>query len=100
MSLAHEQTVAEAPRPLSVLRYMSFDVVGTLIALKSVIKDRHAAIAAGAKLGSMMKRSSRFMLRPARIRRREYAASTIWDASTRSWLRISAFLVPKISVSS
>jgi putative hydrolase of the HAD superfamily len=50
MSLAHEQTVAEAPRPLPVLRYMSFDVVGMLIDLKSVIKDRHAAIAAGAKI--------------------------------------------------
>jgi FMN phosphatase YigB (HAD superfamily) len=39
VSLIHKQHVTEAPKSLPAFRYMSFDVVGTLIDFESAIKD-------------------------------------------------------------
>lgn len=43
--MSHEQTAAKAPKPFPVFRYMSFDVVGTLIDFESAIQEALAAIA-------------------------------------------------------
>jgi putative hydrolase of the HAD superfamily len=48
MSILREKTSKGAAKPFSAFRYMSFDVVGTLIDFESAIKDGLAAIAAGA----------------------------------------------------
>jgi hypothetical protein len=46
MGLAEELTLAEAVKPLTAFRYISFDVVGTMIDFESVIEDRLAVISA------------------------------------------------------
>ena len=48
MGLAQELTLAEAVKPLTAFRYLSFDVVGTMIDFESAIEDRLAVIAAEA----------------------------------------------------
>ena len=48
MGLAEELTLAEAVKPLMAFRYISFDVVGTMIDFESAIEDRLAVIAAEA----------------------------------------------------
>jgi putative hydrolase of the HAD superfamily len=48
MGLAQELTLAEAVKPLMAFRYVSFDVVGTMIDFESAIEDRLAVIAAEA----------------------------------------------------
>ena len=48
MGLAQELTLAAAVKPLTAFRYISFDVVGTMIDFESAIEDRLAVIAAEA----------------------------------------------------
>ena len=48
MGLARELTLAEAAKPLTALRYMSFDVAGTMIEYERAIEDGLAVIAAEA----------------------------------------------------
>ena len=48
MGLARELTLAEAAKPLTAFRYMSFDVAGTMIEYQSAIEDGLAVIAAEA----------------------------------------------------
>jgi hypothetical protein len=48
MGLAQELTLAEAAKPLTAFRYMSFDGVGTMTDFESAIEDGLAVIAAEA----------------------------------------------------
>jgi FMN phosphatase YigB (HAD superfamily) len=48
MGLAEELPLAEAVKPLMAFRYISFDVVGTMIDFESAIEDELAVIAAEA----------------------------------------------------
>jgi hypothetical protein len=48
MGLAQELTLAEGVKPLAAFRYISFDVVGTMINLERAIEDRLVVIAAEA----------------------------------------------------
>jgi hypothetical protein len=48
MGLAQELTLAEAAKPLTAFRYMSFDAAGTMIDFESAIEDRLAVIATDA----------------------------------------------------
>jgi hypothetical protein len=52
MGLAREPTLAEAAKPLTAFRYMSFDVAGTMIEYESAIEDGLAVIAAEANTGN------------------------------------------------
>ena len=52
MGLARELTLAEAAKPLTAFRYMSFDVAGTMIEYQSAIEDGLAVIAAEANTGN------------------------------------------------
>jgi hypothetical protein len=45
MGLAQELTLAEAAKSLMAFRYISFEVVGTMIDFERVIEDRLAVIA-------------------------------------------------------
>jgi hypothetical protein len=48
MDLAQELPLAEAVKPLTAFRYISFDVVGTMIDFESAIEDGLAVVAAEA----------------------------------------------------
>ena len=48
MGLAQELTLADAVKPFTALRYISFDVVSPMIDFESAIEDRLAVIAAEA----------------------------------------------------
>ena len=48
MGLAQELTLADAVKPFTAFRYISFDVVSPMIDFESAIEDRLAVIAAEA----------------------------------------------------
>ena len=48
MGLAEELTLAEAVKPLTAFRYISFDVVSPMIDFESAIEDRLAVSATDA----------------------------------------------------
>jgi hypothetical protein len=58
MDLAQELPLAEAVKPLTAFRYLSFDVVGTMIDFENAIEDGLAVIAAEA--GQFAKPDYRF----------------------------------------
>jgi hypothetical protein len=58
MGLAPELSLAEAVKPLTAFRYISFDVVGTMIDFENAIEDGPAVIAAEA--GQFAKPDYRF----------------------------------------
>jgi len=60
MGLAQEQTLAEAVKPLTAFRYISFDVVGTMIDFENGIEDGPAAVVMAAEAGQFAKPDYRF----------------------------------------